>query len=98
MEQLELSAITQTISMQAVDKFMKYCHNFNSVKFYIDEEEYVWAPCCLEAFDNWNHFYQKWQVKAANIGGSNAMLWLWHELSDGNKQRLINWILENYNG
>lgn len=96
MESLELNAITQTIAMQAVDKWMKYVHNFNSCKFFIDDEDYVWSPCCMEAFPNWNHFHQKWIVKAENIGGSNALIWLWHELDAENKQRLINWLLENY--
>lgn len=96
MEKLEMNVLTETIATQAVDKFLKYCWNFNSVKFYTNDSDYVWAPCCMEAFDNWKHFHDKWQVKANNIGGSNALLWLWHELDSNNKSKLVNWILQNY--
>lgn len=89
MESLELNAMTNTIATQAVNKVMQYFSNFSLKKYYLCEDEYIYIPTVLEAFHgNTKHYVEKWKRKANNptVGGSLALLQLWYELDEENKE------------
>ena len=89
MEQLELSAITETIATQSVNKVMNYFSSFKLKKFFIGRDEYIYIPTVLESFHgNTSHYVDKWRRKANNptIGGSLALIQLWYELDEQNKE------------
>ena len=90
-------------AMIAINKWFYYAMNYNVVE--IEIEDYAgkrteYLPDCFNAFPKHlrGHLSAKWDYCYDNYGSRAVLMAFYAELDGGNRKRLMQWVLDNYNG
>lgn len=91
MNEIHKSALT------AVNDWFYFCMNYVSDYVEINGQTTI-APKFFDAFptDVRGHLYDKFVALYAKYGSFSAVMRLYAELSDENRRRLVDWMLDNY--
>lgn len=78
-----------------IDLWMKYTYNYSTILL---DDNYV--PGILISVNNPKHLAKKWLEMSggSHSSGTTALLYLWHELSESNKDLFTRWLVNNYKG
>lgn len=81
-----------------IDRWMKYCWNYNSEYFKMRGiNNGCHAPKLLIYLGS--HFVEKWYIDNQSLNnGTLAMLLIWHKLDIDNQDKAVKWLFENYRG
>ena len=101
----ELYMNTQTInnSLVAINKFFFYAMNYPCIRIEYHSidgtDKYDYLPDFFKAFDYYliEHLKGKWNYACDKYGGYGAMMQFYGELDGTNRQKMLKYIVENYN-
>ncbi len=91
----------KTKHFSIVNNWMYYLTNYETSSFDLDGQ-LTTAPSCFKAFEHrpslQKHLIDKYHgiCNRKNTGGSVGLFHFWFELSEDNKELMLNWVAENY--
>lgn len=87
------------LMVKAINKFMFWTWNYESIKSPIDGEYYPDAIVKVDWTCDSSHIYDKWLrcCRRANHDTTLAMSLFYGDLDGNNRIRLLEWVIENYN-
>lgn len=90
-------------AMVAINKWFYYAMNYNVVGMLVNDfegERTEYLPDCFLAFPTHlrKHLFGKWESLYETYGSRAVLMAFYAELDGTNRKRLMEWVLENYNG
>ena len=92
------------IALIAINKFFFYAMNYPcgpiTYKSIDGTEKKAYLPSFFKAFPPYlvEHLKGKWEYACDNYGGYGAMMKFYGELDGSNRNLMLNYIIDNYNG